>query len=150
MRKNTNLFERICQIIDLYDIKSVNSFAIDYLEYNSSEKINRLKKENTNPSYEILCDIANKFESIDMNWLLLGEGNMEKNNNVPAQEDNKQIDEISFNYLLERYEKLAIENGRLNAELNALRQNIKKSNEFNEKKAILHITTEKQTRTNKH
>ncbi|ADQ79240.1 hypothetical protein Palpr_1092 [Paludibacter propionicigenes WB4] len=134
MKKNTNLFERICQIIDLYDIKSVNSFAIDYLEYNSSEKINRLKKENTNPSYEILCDIANKFESIDMNWLLLGEGNMEKNNNVPAQEDNKQIDEISFNYLLERYEKLAIENGRLNAELNALRQNIKKSNEFNEKK----------------
>lgn len=135
MRKNTNLFERICQIIDLYDIKSVNSFAIDYLEYNSSEKINRLKKENTNPSYEILCDIANKFESIDMNWLLLGEGNMEKNNNVPAQEDNKQIDEISFNYLVERFEKLAIENGRLSAELNALRQSIKKSNEFNEKKS---------------
>jgi hypothetical protein len=132
MKKNTNFFERLYQIIDYYNIKSINSFAIDYLNYKSSEKINRLKKGNTNPSYEIICDIANKFEFIDINWLLLGTGNMLKDNANPKQ-DNKIIDQISFNYLLERYEKLAIENGRLNAELNILRQSEKRSNKFDEK-----------------
>ena len=70
--KNLTFFERILQIIELYNIKSVNSFAKDYLNYDSSEKINRLKNDNKNPSFEILCDIANKFEVINMNWLLTG------------------------------------------------------------------------------
>ena len=129
MKKSSNFFERIIQLINYYGINSVNSFALDYLKYNSSEKINRLKKPNTNPSFDILCDIANKFEEIDMNWLLLGVGNMLKDDTINLKSDMipdmipdmKMPDQISFNYLLDRYEKLAIENGRLTAELNAMK-----------------------------
>jgi len=78
--KNTTIFERILQIIEFYNIKSVNSFAKDYLKYDSSEKINRLKDGTKRPSFEILEDITNKFEDIDANWLLSGKGNMLKSN----------------------------------------------------------------------
>jgi len=126
MKKETNFFERLCQILEHYDIKSVNSFAINYLKYDSPEKINRLKKPNTNPSYDILCDIANKFELIDMNWLLLGKGNMLKDEAVTPKPEIKVTDQTSFNYLLDRYEKLAIENGKLTTELNAMKSALKK------------------------
>lgn len=79
-KKNSNFFERILQIIDYYNIRSINSFALDYLNYNSSEKINRLKKDNTSPSYEIILDITNKFEDISVDWLITGKGNMLKDN----------------------------------------------------------------------
>lgn len=72
-------FDRIRKIIDYYGIKSVNSFAKDYLNYKSSEKINRLKDNNAYPSYEILHDISIKFEEIDPDWLLTGRGNMLRN-----------------------------------------------------------------------
>lgn len=78
MKENSNFFERILQIIDYYGIKSVNSFAIDYLGYPASEKISRLKKINTKPSYDIIVDITNKFEEVDANWLLTGKGQMLK------------------------------------------------------------------------
>lgn len=79
--KNTSFFERIMQIIDYYNISNINEFAKEYLGYSSSEKINRLKKEGNNPSYDILLDISNKFENINMNWLLTGNGEMLKNSN---------------------------------------------------------------------
>jgi hypothetical protein len=72
-------FERILQIANYYGIKSINIFAKKYLGYDSSEKINRLKKENTSPSFEILNDISNKFENINPGWLLTGNGEMLKN-----------------------------------------------------------------------
>lgn len=78
MKENSNFFERILQIIDYYNIKSVNSFAIDYLGYPASEKINRLKKGNSKPSYDIIVDITNKFEDINVEWLLTGQGEMLK------------------------------------------------------------------------
>lgn len=131
MKEKSIFFERISQIIDYYGIKSVNSFALDYLKYDSSEKINRLKRSNTNPSYEILCDIANKFEEIDMNWLLLGLGHMLKKENSYSKSEIKAGNQTSFNCLLEnqtvftcllnKYEKLAFENGKLTAELNAIK-----------------------------
>lgn len=65
-------------LIDYYEIKNVKSFACDWLGYDSSQKINRLKEENTSPSYEILNDISNKFEKINPEWLLTGRGEMLK------------------------------------------------------------------------
>jgi len=76
MKKNTNFFERISQIIDYYGINSVNEFAREWLGYSSAEKINRLKKENTSPSFDILNDISNKFVEVDNKWLVTGEGEM--------------------------------------------------------------------------
>lgn len=83
-------FERIQKIIDYYGIKSVNSFAKDYLKYKSSEKINRLKGENTLPSFEILRDISIMFEEISPDWLLTGRGEMLRNLSSQPDECNKR------------------------------------------------------------
>src|SRR5574344_620371 len=95
MNKKSNFFERLLQILDLYGIKTINSFAKDYLNYSSSEKINRLKDETKRPSYEILEDISNKFENIDMNWLVTGRGEMlrksSENANTQKSDDKDDI-----------------------------------------------------------
>lgn len=78
MKNNTNFFERIAAIIKYKGFRSVHDFAINGLGYSSSEKLNRLKREGTKPSYDILEDIANKFDEINVNWLLTGRESMLK------------------------------------------------------------------------
>lgn len=68
--KNTNIFEKIRQLSDFYGYNSINDFALNGLEYKSSEKINRLKDPNNKPSFDIIKDISNKFEDVDINWLI--------------------------------------------------------------------------------
>ena len=88
----SNFFERISSIMDYYEIKSVKSFACKHLGYASSEKINRLKGRGTRPSYEILNDISNKFEDINVEWLLTGKGEMLKKDvsHLPVAKPAKQ------------------------------------------------------------
>ena len=71
-----DIFTRLMQIIDYKGFKSVNEFAIKGLNYDSAEKLNRLKKENAKPGFEILSDITNKFADINLNWFVSGEGEM--------------------------------------------------------------------------
>jgi len=79
---NSNLFamndfyKRIESLSKRAGYKSINDLAKNGLGYNSSEKLNRLKKPNTKPSVDILIDISNKFENINMNWLLTGKGSV--------------------------------------------------------------------------
>jgi len=113
------------QIIDYYEIKNVNSFAKDYLKYDSSEKINRLKKDNTYPSFEILSDITNKFENIDANWLLTGIEPMfrdKKIEDVASEKIIPVIDNSSMGFILDRFEALAAENALLKKENEDLKQ----------------------------
>jgi phage repressor protein C with HTH and peptisase S24 domain len=92
MEKKSNFFERILQVIDCYKIKNVKSFACDYLGYASMEKINRLQKDGTSPSYDILVDISNKFENISPEWLLTGKGEMLKSTSfLYKDEQNKEL-----------------------------------------------------------
>ncbi len=74
-----NFYNRLSQLSENKGFKSINKFALDGLNYSSSEKLNRLKKENTNPSVEILLDISNKFEDVNIDWLLTGKGEMLRN-----------------------------------------------------------------------
>lgn len=97
--KKSNFFERIEQIIDYYDIKNVNDFAVNYLGYKSSQKINRLKEENTSPSFEILNDISNKFDKINPGWLLTGKGKM-------TNEDQADISPIYYPKVTEKKEDM--------------------------------------------
>lgn len=78
MKNNPNFFERIKQISDYKGFNSINDFAINGLNYKSSEKINRLRVGDKYPSVEILLDITNKFEEIEGGWLLTGKGKMLK------------------------------------------------------------------------
>ena len=72
----TNFFERISKLFEHYGYKSVNDFALNGLGWNSPEKLNRLRDSNKKPSFDILTDVANKFENISVRWLLTGEGEM--------------------------------------------------------------------------
>ena len=87
-------FDKIQKIIDYYGIKSVNSFAKDYLKYKSSEKINRLKGKNTLPSFDILHDISISFEEINPDWLLTGRGEMLRKNDTIGEPTKKYMEEI--------------------------------------------------------
>ena len=71
-----DFFNRILQLSESKGFKSIAGFAKNGLLYASSEKINRLKKETNKPSFEILLDIANKFEDVNLNWLISGRGKM--------------------------------------------------------------------------
>ncbi|MFM2385719.1 MAG: hypothetical protein RL660_476 [Bacteroidota bacterium] len=49
----------------------------DKLGYESPEKLYRLfRKDGAKPSYDIINDIANKFESLNLQWLITGRGEM--------------------------------------------------------------------------
>lgn len=99
LKEKSNFFERLSQIIDYYNIGNVNKLAKDYLNYNSSEKLNRLKDASKNPSLNIIVDISNRFEEINLVWLVKGEGSMlkhENSNNVEEPitnygEDKKEL-----------------------------------------------------------
>lgn len=54
----------------------MHDFAINGLSYKAVEKLNRLKTPTKSPSYGILNDISNKFEDVNMNWLISGKGEM--------------------------------------------------------------------------
>ena len=64
---------------------------------------------------------------------------MQRNNTVNFKQDSKLSNEVSFNYLLERCEKLAFENGRLNVELKIIKQTSEISNKLNEKEININI-----------
>lgn len=119
LKNNSAFFERIMQIINYYGIKNVNAFSKAYLGYNSPEKINRLKKEENKPSFDILVDIANKFDEINLDWLITGKGKMlklsEKDKTFLASEEaavyRKGKEEITF--LRDQIKKLQQENADL-------------------------------------
>jgi len=133
MKQISTFFERILQILDYYNIKSINSFATEHLKYDSSEKINRLKTPGASPSFQILCDITNKFEEIDARWLITGKGKMinsdEKRENKEEIFINSDInlsEDKSFFFFFTRYETLAYENGVLKEKVTVLEKEIEK------------------------
>jgi len=126
MKENTNFFARILQIMEYQGIKSVNSFAKDYLNYESSEKLNRLGRENSNPSYEILQDIAKKFAHIDANWLLTGEGEMLKTNRPISAHNSSNLSKTA------ELEANSNDKGNNNFSNNQTKNIAKKTNNINE------------------
>lgn len=79
MQENSNIFERIMQISDKEGYNSLNDFAKNGLGYKSSEKLNRLKDPKNKPSIDIITDISNKFEDVDLNWLIRGKTKSKEN-----------------------------------------------------------------------
>jgi len=69
-----NFYDRLKQVLELKGFKNLRTFAIDGLGYRSYEKLNRLKDGTKKPGYQILLDISNKFENINLNWLITGKG----------------------------------------------------------------------------
>lgn len=131
MKQISTFFERILQILDYYNIKSINSFATEHLKYDSSEKINRLKTPGAAPSFQILCDITNKFEEIDARWLITGKGKMintnekrEKKEEIFINSDINLTEDKTFLIFIDRFETLAYENGVLKEKVTVLEKEI--------------------------
>ena len=116
----SDFFYRLKQFIDYQGVKSINIFAKEYLGYKSSEKINRLKAKDKNPSYDIITDIANKFENINLRWLLTGDGEMLQNSSKKSIENPEKCLEKLTNYI----DKLEKENEKLKKENEKLKKEI--------------------------
>ncbi len=72
---------------------SISKFA-DRLGYENAEKIYRLFRDDKNkPSFEIIHDISNKFEELNIDWLITGKGTMLK---ATPEHEQSQMPKISF------------------------------------------------------
>ena len=75
-----------------------NSLA-KILGYASPEKISRLFRDNkakAKPSYSILFDIANKFDDLNVEWLITGRGDMLKTEGLSEQVVNDPLSSYVF------------------------------------------------------
>jgi phage repressor protein C with HTH and peptisase S24 domain len=89
---------------EFFNAEKLNPLGVsELLQYDSAEKLYRLfRNKNANPSLEILVDITNKFENLNVDWLLTGNGSMYKNKPpLPPQSlvdfRNKQVHNQSVN-----------------------------------------------------
>lgn len=112
-------FKRLLLIVENQGFKSLNDFALNGLKYESSSKLNRLKDEKNKPSIEILLDITNKFQTINLNWLITGKGEMLLN------KENK----VATNEVAETQE-LYTNNALINEQLELLKENIEVKNDI--------------------
>ena len=72
----SNFSKRLYEFMKECGFRNSHEFS-NYLGYKYSEKINRLfRGPNNKPSYSILSDIAAKFPSLNLDWLITGKGNM--------------------------------------------------------------------------
>jgi len=88
---NNDIVSRLQEFMNL---KSLNSSTLaKELGYKSSEKLSRLfRDKNAKLSYDIIYDIANKFE-INGDWLITGRGDMcLSSSNTTTSLDTKNID----------------------------------------------------------
>ncbi|MBK5213408.1 MAG: hypothetical protein JJE55_07090 [Flavobacteriaceae bacterium] len=80
MNKKSNIFERIIVVADHYGLEGIPGLA-KKLGYSSPEKIYRLNRsESAKPSFDMINDFGNAFETLDLRWFITGEGEIEQNN----------------------------------------------------------------------
>ena len=76
LQKNSKFSKRLYEFIRESGFRNSHEFS-HYMGYKHSEKINRLfRKVESRPSYDILYDIALKFPTLNIDWLITGRGNM--------------------------------------------------------------------------
>jgi len=74
MKEKSNIFERIEEISKIKGIRGINGLA-EALNYASPEKIYRIGRDKkAKPSFEIISDLANKFEDLNLRWFITGNG----------------------------------------------------------------------------
>ena len=90
-------FKRLLYIVESEGFKNLNDFALKGLKYESSSKLNRLKDDKNKPSVEILLDIANKFENVNLHWLVTGIGDK----SLKVDISKHPVDEMKLNVFSE-------------------------------------------------
>ncbi|WP_299244084.1 hypothetical protein [uncultured Aquimarina sp.] len=88
------LNNRILKIIEEETFGKVKPFA-ELIGFSQPQKLNRLFKPDSRngeypiPSTDILLAIVERFSDINLEWLLLGEGNQRKSGTVRTSSDNQ-------------------------------------------------------------
>lgn len=137
--KNTSIGERIERIME--HLKMNKEAFSKHLGYKSQEKIGRLlrkdKEKPAMPSFEIIADISNKFEWLNSNWLITGNGDMiletHDADGIVHEEKvkwyNEQLNKKTYAYmeLLDNYNKVVIENAKIKEQLEQQRKSDKQT-----------------------
>lgn len=112
---------RVKMLIDHYAGGSVKMFS-ELIKLSNSQKLNRIfNVDRRNGEYpivssDILIAIANMFSEVDINWVLTGKESMFRNSY-----ENEVFFSESFVYMVEKVEKQSIEIGRLQKEIEILK-----------------------------
>lgn len=130
-----NISNRIKAIIEYLGV-NIQDFA-NQLGYDSQEKIGRLIRKNDDekksyPSYNIIFDISNKFDFVDIDWLITGRGNMIRS--TQKKNLSSQVQEPSPSYtanqdnsaLIQEIKSLSIENYLLKEKIKEMEDKQKK------------------------
>lgn len=113
--------QRVKMLIDHYAGGSVKMFS-ELIKLSNSQKLNRIfnvdRRNGEFPivSSDILIAIANMFSEVDINWVLTGKESMFRNSY-----ENEVFFSESFVYMVEKVEKQSIEIGRLQKEIEMLK-----------------------------
>lgn len=128
-----NIGDRIKAIIEYLDI-NIQEFA-NQLGYDSQEKIGRLLRKsdddkNAYPSYAIIFDISNKFDFVDIDWLITGRGAMIKSKKYFSPQVKEPAPSYSSNQdnsaLIQEIKNLTIENYLLKEKIKEIEKTMKK------------------------
>jgi len=76
LNNKSEIFERIEQLSIFKGFKNISDFSY-YVGFPAPEKLYRLGRSPKNkPSFDMLVQISNKFEDLNLNWLIKGVGAM--------------------------------------------------------------------------
>lgn len=77
MKNNSNIFDRILAITDYYGLDGIPALS-EKLGYKSPEKLYRLSRsEAAKPSFDMIKDFGAAFKSLNLRYLIAGEGQIE-------------------------------------------------------------------------
>lgn len=107
-----NIFDRIRYIIEI-ECNNVLAQFSKKTDIGDQTVRNIVKYERSYPGYEVITKILQTFYWVNPDWFLLGRGEYRR--------ATTSITEVTPEFLLKRYEELAIENNKLREENSRLR-----------------------------
>ena len=108
-------YERILQLVDYYGDGNTTFFA-NFI--NCSESNIRSWKNGTLPKLDMLQKIAKNCEKVSLDWLLIGEGAMLKNDESINKNQNNDAFDVKF--LKEQNHELMMQIAELNKQIGRL------------------------------
>ncbi len=87
------------------------------------ETLKSMFSKKTNPNLDTIQKIYRAFPHYSLEWIICGTGEMLKNSIV----ESKEVKFVDTNFLLDRIEKLAIQNNKLEEELEQLKKTSKRN-----------------------
>lgn len=98
--------------------------------------LSRALNNNTDIQAKWVQKIVENYPQYNAEWLLTGNGKMKKNTLDTNDDTIEVVDKHSIDFIMGRYESLAVENAKLKTELNQIKKKIYSKNEDNEQNLV--------------